>query len=152
MVSRASQEMLALSQRELGLSPFATEGDCKKAFKKLAFAHHPDRNPDCVEASTKKFQAINSAYAYLTSEAAAAFVDREREAAAKKREATAAQAKADLESGTRAARLRLAAIDDRRREAKRMANEDEIARAVRARDRRDRLAAELRHVLNLAKT
>jgi DnaJ-class molecular chaperone len=43
--------------RTLGLSPSASEEEVKKAYRKLASVHHPDKGGD-----TKKFQEIQTAY------------------------------------------------------------------------------------------
>src|SRR5258708_18224632 len=48
----------------LGVSRTASADDLKKAFRKLAMQHHPDRNPG-DEASEKQFKNINHAYDIL---------------------------------------------------------------------------------------
>jgi DnaJ-class molecular chaperone len=50
--------------RILGLSPFASDEEIKKAYREMAMRYHPDRNPDNPE-SEEKFKAINEAYALL---------------------------------------------------------------------------------------
>jgi DnaJ-class molecular chaperone len=50
----------------LGLSKNATEDDIRKAYKKMAIKHHPDRNPNDKEAANIKFQEINKAYSILS--------------------------------------------------------------------------------------
>jgi len=48
----------------LGVSRSASESEIKKAFRKLAMKHHPDRNPN-DKAAEKQFKAINEAYSIL---------------------------------------------------------------------------------------
>lgn len=47
--------------RILGVSREASNETIKKAYRKLVFEHHPDRNPDSKEAEAK-IREINSAY------------------------------------------------------------------------------------------
>jgi molecular chaperone DnaJ len=49
----------------LGLKPGAAEEDVKKAYRNLAFQHHPDRNPGNKE-SEEKFKKISAAYQEIT--------------------------------------------------------------------------------------
>jgi molecular chaperone DnaJ len=49
----------------LGLSRNATQDEIKKAYKKLAFEYHPDRNPGNPEAE-ERFKEINEAYQVLS--------------------------------------------------------------------------------------
>lgn len=44
----------------------ATDVEIKKAFRKLAMRWHPDKNPDCVEEASKRFQNIGEAYDVLS--------------------------------------------------------------------------------------
>ena len=46
----------------LGVSQNADDKEIKSAYMKLSLKHHPDRNPDNVEESTRLFQQINEAY------------------------------------------------------------------------------------------
>jgi len=48
----------------LGVNRTASPDDIKKAFRKLAMQHHPDRNPDSKD-SEKKFKDVNHAYDIL---------------------------------------------------------------------------------------
>ncbi|MBI2875502.1 MAG: DnaJ domain-containing protein, partial [Candidatus Tectomicrobia bacterium] len=48
----------------LGLSRGATDEEIKKAYRKLAFQHHPDRNPGNSEAE-EKFKEAAEAYEVL---------------------------------------------------------------------------------------
>jgi molecular chaperone DnaJ len=48
----------------LGVSRTASADDLKKAFRKLAMQHHPDRNRDDKDAE-KRFKNINHAYDIL---------------------------------------------------------------------------------------
>ena len=45
----------------LGLSREASDEDIKKAYRKLVFAHHPDRNPHKADAD-ERIRDINAAY------------------------------------------------------------------------------------------
>jgi len=48
----------------LGVARNASEADVKKAYRRLAMKHHPDRNPDDKSAETK-FKEANEAYEIL---------------------------------------------------------------------------------------
>jgi molecular chaperone DnaJ len=48
----------------LGIEPGASEADIKKAYKKLAMEHHPDRHPDDKQAE-ERFKEISGAYETL---------------------------------------------------------------------------------------
>ena len=49
----------------LGVERGVSEGDLKKAYRKLALQYHPDRNPDDTEAE-EKFKRVSEAYAVLS--------------------------------------------------------------------------------------
>src|SRR2546429_5483424 len=49
----------------LGLNRDASEGDIKKAYRKLAMKFHPDRNPD-DKTTEEKFKEAKEAYEVLT--------------------------------------------------------------------------------------
>src|SRR5471032_3248294 len=49
---------------QLGCSRTASADDLKKAYRKLAMQHHPDRNPGDKEAE-KRFKELNHAYDIL---------------------------------------------------------------------------------------
>ncbi|KAI6025784.1 DnaJ-domain-containing protein [Pisolithus orientalis] len=59
----------------LGVEESATTEDIKKSFRKLALAHHPDKNQDDVEGATKRFAAIRQAYEVLSDEQERAWYD-----------------------------------------------------------------------------
>jgi len=49
----------------LGIGRQATDADIKKAYRKMAMKHHPDRNPDNKEAE-EKFKEVQKAYEILS--------------------------------------------------------------------------------------
>jgi curved DNA-binding protein len=61
--------------RVLGVSKSATETEIKKAYRKLALQHHPDRNPG-DKGAEEKFKKINEAYAVLSDKEKRAQYDR----------------------------------------------------------------------------
>ncbi len=50
----------------LGVAKNASEEDIKKAYRRLAMKHHPDRNADGDKASEEKFKEAKEAYEMLT--------------------------------------------------------------------------------------
>ena len=50
----------------LGVNTNASENDIKKAYRKAALKHHPDRNPNNKEEAEKKFKEVGKAYAVLS--------------------------------------------------------------------------------------
>jgi DnaJ-class molecular chaperone len=49
----------------LGVPENCSEADIKKAFRKLAFQHHPDTNPGHEKQAEEKFKEVNEAYGVL---------------------------------------------------------------------------------------
>jgi molecular chaperone DnaJ len=61
----------------LGVSKGASADELKKAYRKLAMAHHPDRNHDDKQAESK-FKELNEAYDVLKDDQKRAAYDRFR--------------------------------------------------------------------------
>src|SRR5579863_6454264 len=59
----------------LGVARSASADDIKRAYRKLAMQHHPDRNPDDKTAG-QKFKEINEAYDVLKDDQKRAAYDR----------------------------------------------------------------------------
>lgn len=59
----------------LGVEPTADAAELKKAYRREAMKHHPDKNPDRVKEATALFQKIGEAYAVLSDPAARAAYD-----------------------------------------------------------------------------
>lgn len=59
----------------LGVNRDAAADEIKKAYRKLAMKHHPDRNPDSKEAETK-FKELSEAYEVLSDQQKKAAYDR----------------------------------------------------------------------------
>eukprot|EP00300_Choanocystis_sp_HF-7_P027271 c32353_g1_i1.p1 GENE.c32353_g1_i1~~c32353_g1_i1.p1 ORF type:complete len:275 (-),score=45.39 c32353_g1_i1:87-911(-) len=57
--------MVANPYEVLGVSADADEDTIKKAYKKLAFKHHPDKNPDNREDAERKFKQVGEAMSIL---------------------------------------------------------------------------------------
>jgi curved DNA-binding protein len=49
----------------LGVTRNASDAEIKKAYRKLAMQHHPDRNPGKEKWANEKFKEINEAYGVL---------------------------------------------------------------------------------------
>jgi DnaJ family protein A protein 5 len=64
----------------LGVERDANNDDIKRAYKKLALVHHPDRNPDNVEEATRMFHQVQDAYEVLTDPNERAWYDQNRAA------------------------------------------------------------------------
>ena len=50
----------------LGVPRDASEADLKKAYRRVAMKHHPDRNPDNKESEDKFKEAIDTMYKVKT--------------------------------------------------------------------------------------
>ena len=54
--------------RVLGIEKTASQNDIKKAYRKLALKHHPDRNPNNKEEAEAEFKKVGNAYQILSDE------------------------------------------------------------------------------------
>src|SRR5512136_2748986 len=52
--------------KTLGVDKGASLDDVKKAYRKLALKHHPDRNPSDKKRAEERFKEISEAYAVLS--------------------------------------------------------------------------------------
>ncbi|PHH49313.1 J protein JJJ1 [Ceratocystis fimbriata CBS 114723] len=50
----------------IGVEQTATDDEIKKAYRRQALKHHPDKNPDNIEAATERFAEIQAAYEILS--------------------------------------------------------------------------------------
>lgn len=64
----------------LGVKPTASAAEIKKAYRKLAMKHHPDKNPHNPKAATELFKLVGEAYAVLSDKSKRAEYDREASA------------------------------------------------------------------------
>ena len=62
----------------LGVAADATQAQIKAAFRKLAFKHHPDKNPGAEAEAAARFKEISEAYGVLSDAAKRADYDRFR--------------------------------------------------------------------------
>jgi hypothetical protein len=117
---------------DLGVSPHASSQELKAAYRRLAYAHHPDRNHDSP-ASAERFKRISAAYAVLADPLQRRDYDDELHAvradAPRRRETSSkphgAQAAAEVREAERRAAQEAAA-----QRARREAAEREAARRV----------------------
>ncbi|WAQ85724.1 hypothetical protein PtA15_6A353 [Puccinia triticina] len=77
--NNASEDSTEDLYQILQVSPDASSEEIKKAFRKQALVHHPDKNYDNVENATKMFAKIQQAYEILSDEDERAFYDRHRD-------------------------------------------------------------------------
>ena len=75
MTLREAKRLLKVSKRKdlykiLGIERSASGDDIKRAYRKLALKHHPDRHsqadPEVREEEEKKFKEVSSAYSVLS--------------------------------------------------------------------------------------
>lgn len=60
---------IAECHRVLQVEPNATKAEIKRAYRRLALKHHPDKNPNDRKNSERLFIEINEAYSVLIDEA-----------------------------------------------------------------------------------
>ena len=64
----------------LGVARDVDDDELKKAYRKAAIRHHPDKNPDNVDEATERFKEIQAAYAVLGDPHERRWYDSHREA------------------------------------------------------------------------
>ena len=64
----------------LGVARDASSEEIKRAYRKQALLHHPDRNPECREEAEARFKELTQAYAVLMDPAKRRTYDLQREA------------------------------------------------------------------------
>ncbi|KZO96736.1 DnaJ-domain-containing protein [Calocera viscosa TUFC12733] len=62
----------------LGIEESATTDEIRKAFRKLALIHHPDKNPSDIDGATKRFAVLQQAYEVLSDDQERAWYDSHR--------------------------------------------------------------------------
>ncbi|CAF9943261.1 MAG: hypothetical protein ALECFALPRED_010930 [Alectoria fallacina] len=77
---RATGEVKTCYYELLGIDRQASEDEIKKAYRKKALELHPDRNYGNVEATTKRFADVQSAYEVLSDPQERAWYDSHRDA------------------------------------------------------------------------
>ena len=63
-IKKMQFEEIEWARKKLGLNNFTNKEEIKKAYHRLAFSSHPDRNPDILD-SDKEFNEVNKAYKLL---------------------------------------------------------------------------------------
>ncbi|KAE8257205.1 hypothetical protein A4X13_0g2510 [Tilletia indica] len=63
----------------LGVEQTASGDEIKKAYRKLALRHHPDKNPDNVEEAQQQFLQVQAAYDVLSDDQERAWYDNHRD-------------------------------------------------------------------------
>ncbi len=68
----------------LKVSPRASDAEIKRAYRVLALAYHPDRNPGNRSGAELRFRLVNDAYAHLNTREKRARYNRKRRALAQR--------------------------------------------------------------------